>query len=168
MLGTRLAGYSPVGDTISALATIDAATRVGMTAGFVALGAGLVPYASALRDTVPGPAWVAAAVVGASSFAVAALPLPPDGSSTAHAVAAAVGYVGLAAVPLLAAAPLGRRCGARWVVASRWAGVVCGASLIASTLGPASGLAQRVGLTVGHGWIAATAVTLLRDRARAN
>lgn len=168
VLGTRRAGYSPTSDAISRLAATDASTRTGMTVGLALLGAGLPMYAVALRSRVPGPAWAAAAASGISSLAVAALPLPPSGDRPAHTLAAAVGYASLAAVPLLAATPLARRMGAGWAAPSRLAGLVCGTCLAATAFGPASGLLQRVGLAVGHGWIAASGLALLRrpDRAR--
>jgi hypothetical protein len=64
------------------------------------------------------------------------------------------------ALPLLAAAPvarLGHPGGAR---ASRAVAVVAGVCLVASTFGPAHGLWQRLGLTVGDGWIVVTALVL--------
>ncbi len=162
VLGRRQAGYSPISDAISQLAATDAPTRAGMTAGLALLGTGLPLYAVALRRVVPGPGWAAAATTGACSLAVAALPLPASGDRPAHAVAAVLGYASLAAVPLLAATPFARRMGAGWKAPSRLAGAVCGTCLAATTLGPASGLLQRAGLAVGHGWIAASAVALLR------
>ena len=39
---------------------------------------------------------------------------------------------------------------------------VSGASLLAATLGPYDGLFQRIGLTVGDAWIAASAARLAR------
>ncbi|HVL93263.1 MAG TPA: DUF998 domain-containing protein [Acidimicrobiales bacterium] len=163
VLGARTPGYSAVGDAISQLAATGAPEQVGMTAGLLALGLGLGAYGVALRAAVDGPAWASAVVTGAASLAVAALPLPANGADIpAHSFAAAAGYAALAAVPLLAAGPMARRAGGGWAAASRAAGIVCGACLLASGAGPASGLLQRAGLAVGHGWIAASALVLLR------
>lgn len=164
VLGTRLPGYSPVTGTISELAATDAPTRGAMTTGLVLLGTGLPLYSVALRDALPGPAWAAAALSGASTLAIAALPLTPHGDDLAHGIAAIIGYASLAAVPLLAARPLARRAEATWARSSWLAGAASGACLVASAAGTGAGLLQRVGLTVGHGWVAASALGLTGGR----
>ncbi|MGH9154682.1 MAG: DUF998 domain-containing protein [Acidimicrobiales bacterium] len=161
-LGTRLPGYSPTGDAISRLAATDAPTRWAMTAGLVVLGTGVGAYGLALRDTDRGPAWTAAFVCGLAGLAVAALPLSPDRGDGSHTVAAAVSYAALAATPLLAARAEGRAGHRRRAAVSVLAGAVCGACLAATSVAPLSGLFQRIGLTVGHGWIATSALRLLR------
>jgi hypothetical membrane protein len=73
--GARRPGHSPVEDPISSLAEIGAATRPSMTAALVVFGLGVPIYSAALRSTLAGPAWCAAAASGVSALVVAALPL---------------------------------------------------------------------------------------------
>jgi hypothetical membrane protein len=151
-LGATRDGYRPIDDAISRLAEEGAATRPAMTAGLVAFGIGVPLFGLALRRACPGPAWAAAVATGVATLGVAAFPLG-DGPDTAHAVAAGLGYATLAAVPLLAAPSMRGR--ARYVSVA--AGAVSALALAATTLGAAPGLWQRIGLTVGDGWIVATA-----------
>ncbi len=149
VLGARSEGYDPTRQAISRLAAVGASTRWGMTVALVALGAGMILFGVALR---PCRAWPLAVVNGLAVLAVAALPLG-DGYDTGHGVAAAAGYVTLAALPLAVAD--GRRL-------SLVTGLACGICLLASVLVTRDGLLQRVGLTMGHGWVVAAAVSLLR------
>jgi hypothetical protein len=110
-LGAGAAGYDPTRDAISRLAAYGAPTRVGMTAGLVALGAGMGLYGLALR---PRPVWILPVVNGGITLAVAAFALGGN-DDTAHGVfagraPAGVGghRRGLRAVP---AADDGRRPG---------------------------------------------------------
>lgn len=157
------APYSSIDDAISRLAAVGADTRWLMTAGFVTFGVSLPVYAWALRSRVPGRAWITAAATGVATLAVAATPL--DRSDTVdrlHAVFAGIGYLTLAATPLLAARPLlamGHRRLARTGIA---AGVTSALALAATTSGLPTGLFQRVGLTVSDAWIIATAVAITR------
>ena len=99
--------YSSIDDAISRLAAVGADTRALMTAGFVTFGVALPVYASALRRVVGGTAWMAAAATGIATLAVAATPLDHSATvDTWHGIAAGIGYVTLAATPLLAARPL--------------------------------------------------------------
>ncbi len=105
-------GYSGVDDAISRLAAVDSPVRGWMTAGFVAFGVGVPLFAQALRTTLAGPAWIAATVTGLATLGVACTPL--GRYDTAHFVFATIGYVSLAATPLLASRTLrdrGGRCG---------------------------------------------------------
>ncbi len=155
-------GYSPVDDAISRLAAIGASSRPIMTAGFVGFGVAVPVYAMALKAAVPGPAWKTAVATGAATLAVAAFPL--DTSSTidqVHAAMAALGYVTLAATPLLAARPLavaGHRRAASLSVA---VGVGSGLCLVGTLAGPAHGLLQRIGLTLGDAWLISSAAWML-------
>lgn len=157
------APYSSIDDAISRLAAVGSDTRWLMTAGFVTFGVSLPVYAWALRSGVPGRAWITAAATGVATLAVAATPL--DRSDTVdrlHAVFAGIGYLTLAATPLLAARPLlamGHRRLARAGVA---AGVTSALALAATTTGLPAGLFQRVGLTVSDAWIIATALAITR------
>lgn len=157
VLGMRADGYDPTRDAISRLAALGAPTRPAMTAGLLALGAGMTLYGLALR---PGRAWWLPVANGATAAAVAALPLG-GGYDTAHGVAAGLGYATLAAIPIatvpLWPGPSGR---ARLAVAT---GVACGLCLLASLLVAQDGLLQRVGLSIGHLWVVVSAVGLLRS-----
>lgn len=164
VLGRRLPGYSPVDDAISRLAAGGAPDRYVMTAGLVALGTGLPLYGSALRATLPGPAWVCATATGLATLGVATFPLGSPTPDRIHGIFAGIGYATLAATPLVAAAPLARSGRTGWARVSVAAGLVSGASLLATLAGPASGLFQRLGLTTGHAWIVAGAVDILRTK----
>lgn len=153
--------YSPIHDAISRLAEVGAPTRVGMTSGFVAFGLGVPLFALALREELPGPAWTTAMATGLATLGVGATPLGTSETvDLLHGALASVGYATLAVTPWLAAPQLG----AREARLSRAAAVVSGAALSATVVGPAHGLLQRVGLTVGDAWIVAMAVRMLRRR----
>ncbi len=154
--------YQPVEDTISRLAAVGATNRWLMTAGFVAFGVGVPLYARALRDAVPGCAWMAAVGTGVATLGVAAVPLEVSGAvDTVHDIAAGAGYVALAAIPLLAAPAFrtGRR--RRAATMSTAAGASCAVVLLSSLAGTATGALQRAGLGIGHAWVVASAVWML-------
>jgi hypothetical protein len=159
--------YSPIDDAISRLAAIGADTRPLMTAGFAVFGVALPVYASALRSAVGGAAWLTAAATGLSTLAVAAAPLDrSSGVDTLHGVAAGLGYVTLAATPLLAARPLlqhGHRALARFGLAS---GSVSAIALVLTTTNLPTGLFQRIGLTSADVWIATTGLLIAGGRLR--
>lgn len=161
--GTVQEDYSPVHDQISRLAAVDAPVRVLMTLGLVALGAGLVLFAAALRASIEGPAWVGAMVTGLASLGVAATPLGrTDRIDDLHATFAIVGYVSLVAIPLLAAGRLKRRGLARL---SLLVGILAGMCLVGSVLGlSGSGALQRAGLTLVHAWVVGVAASQVRER----
>ena len=153
-LGARAAGYDPTRDAISRLAALGAPTRPAMTAGLVALGAGMALYGLAVR---PDPAWPLPVVNGAVTLAVAALPLG-GAYDNAHGVAAGLGYLTLAAVPVA----VGRR------PRSVAFGVVSGVCLLLTVALDRDGLFQRVGLTVAQAWVAVSALALLRSPTRSS
>ena len=158
-------GYSPVDDAISRLAAIGSSVRPLMTGGFVVFGVGLVAYSTALRAVLTGPAWIAAAGTGLATIAVALAPL--DHSSTVdsfHAAFAGIGYLTLAATPLLAARPLARRGHRTLARLGAGIGVVAGLSLVATTTRLPTGLFQRLGLSVGDVWIVASAIAIAGGR----
>jgi hypothetical membrane protein len=161
VIGGRIVdGYSGIDEAISQLAAIASPARGVMSAGFVAFGVGVPLFAQALRRELGGPAWIAATVTGLATLGVAATPL--GRFDVAHYVAAAIGYASLAATPLLAAVTL-RRSGA--TRAANWStacGVASGVLLVASTLDPAHGLTQRLGLAVTDAWIVVAAATIIR------
>lgn len=154
-LGAGAEGYDPTRDAISRLAALGAPTRPAMTAGLVFLGAGMALYGLAVR---PHPVWPLAVANGVTALAVAALPL--GGSvDTSHGIAATLGYLTLAAIPVVAA----RGLRPAWARLSAATGAVSAACLLASALADRTGLFQRLGLTVAHVWIVVSALGLLRS-----
>jgi hypothetical membrane protein len=158
--GWATTGYSPRHDAISRLAAVGAPTRVAMTVGFVVFGVGLLAFAWPLRQAVRGRAWSAAAVCGLATLGVAAVPLGwiSDGL---HGGLAGLGYVALAAVPLLAAPDLMRRGHRASALASVVTAAVSAGCLLATTVATDHGLYQRLGLTVGDIWIVVAATVIL-------
>lgn len=161
------APYSSIDDAISQLAAVGSDTRWLMTAGFVTFGLSLPTFAWALRSTLPGRAWIAATATGLATLVVAATPLDQsDVVNRLHGLFAGIGYVTLAATPLLAARPLlakGHRRLARFGIA---AGVTSAIALTLTTTDLPTGLLQRIGLTAGDAWIIAAALTMRRDLVR--
>lgn len=160
----RLSGYSPVEDPISRLAARGASTRPLMTTGFVVFGVTVPLFAVPLRRWVRGRSWMMAVGTGLATVGVAATPLN-GGLDTLHGVCAGVGYITLAAAPLVAIRPLARSGRRGWCRFSVGAGLASAGGLAATVAGPASGLFQRIGLTIGDVWLAAAAADMLR-RAR--
>ena len=157
--------YSPVNDAISRLAAVHAPQRGIMTAGFVTFGVAVPLFGLALRDHLPGPAWMSAVGTGLATLGVAALPLDVSPAvDAAHGVAATAGYVTLAAVPLFAARPLARLGFRGAAAASAATGAASALCLAATVIGSRHGLFQRAGLTLGDAWVAATAVWILRTK----
>jgi hypothetical membrane protein len=163
----RTKGYSVVDDAISQLAAIGASTRPLMTAGFIGFGIGVPLYAAALRSALPGPAWTTALVTGVAAVGLAAAPLNESSAVDAlHNAAAGIGYVTLAATPLLAARPLAALGYRRAAAASVAVAAASGLCLAGTLAGPAHGLLQRLGLTIGDAWLVATSVWILSGRTR--
>jgi hypothetical membrane protein len=156
--GLLTEGYSPVDDAISRLAAVDVDTRWLMTAGFVAFGVGVPLFGLALREVLPGRAWIAAVVTGLATLGVALLPLDvSDTVDALHGVAAGTGYVALALLPVLASRPLRSR-------ASLVLGLAIAACLVLTLVEPIDGLAQRTGLTLGDLWILWASRAILTHR----
>jgi Protein of unknown function (DUF998) len=156
--------YSAVDSAISDLAAVGASTRVLMTVGFVVFGCGLIAFGLALRVVLEGRAWIAALVTGACTLGVAATPLKGWSGDTVHGAFAGVGYVAIVALPFLAAPSFARRGWTRGARLSLLTAAVSAVCLVAITFGPAHGLWQRLGLTVGDVWIVVTASCLLVAR----
>jgi len=154
-LGATAERYDPTRDAISRLAALEAPTRPAMTAGLVALGAGMALYGLAMR---PGPWWPLPVANGLTALAVAALPLGGSVDS-AHGAAATLGYLTLAAIPAVA----GRRLPRAWARLSLATGAASGLCLVASALVTRDGLFQRLGLTVAHAWVVVSALGLWRS-----
>lgn len=158
--GLTVDDYSMVDDAISQLAAVGSPVRWWMTAGFVAFGVGVTLFAQALRSSLGGAAWIAATITALATVGVAATPL--GRFDRAHDVFAAIGYLSLAATPLLASRELRRRGAAR---AARWSvacGIATAALLVASITVDANGLTQRLGLGITDLWIVAAAMAILR------
>jgi hypothetical membrane protein len=159
--GATTAGYSPAENAISDLAAVGASTRVLMTAGFVFFGFGLIAFGLALRVVLEGRAWIAALVTGACTLGVAATPLRGWSGDTVHGAFASAGYVAIFALPFLAAPVFARRGWTRGARLSVLMAAISAACLVATMFGPAHGLWQRLGLTVGDLWIVVTAAYFL-------
>ncbi|MFC0005309.1 DUF998 domain-containing protein [Micromonospora siamensis] len=121
-------GFDAVTGTISALAGHDATDRWIMTVALAGLGLCHLVTAAGLRPARPaGRALLA--LGGAATLAVAALPLPAGGGSSApHATAAAVAFGALALWPALAVA--GRRAPDRAAGLSTGTGTTAAAALL--------------------------------------
>ncbi|MGY6500990.1 MAG: DUF998 domain-containing protein [Acidimicrobiales bacterium] len=164
VVGSAIAdGYSLLEDPISRLAAVGVDTRPLMTGGFVVFGLSLPLYAAALRRSVEGPAWIAAATTGIATLAVAATPLDRSATVDAwHGVAAGAGYLTLVAVPLLAARPLFRSGHRTLAGAGVVAGAISATALVLTATALPTGLFQRIGLTVTDLWIVASAAAMWR------
>ena len=163
----RTDGYSILEDAISRLAAVGASTRWLMSAGFVGFSVGVAIYAYGLRSILDGPAWMAALIASIATLGVALFPLDHSGVvDLLHGAAAFTGYIALSALPLCTAPELSRRGHSRAARLSRVCGTISAAALAATLLGPAHGLFQRIGVTVGDAWIAGSALFLLRRQPR--
>ncbi len=153
MAGAQIQTYSPVGDAISELARSGTSTRGIMTFGFLIFAVGVGAAAIAIRGALPGRSWVALLGAAVSTAGVAATPL---GSrlEPGHRWFAGVGYLALALAPALAVGPL-RRLGRPLPAGIAAAiAITVGLSLVASAASDqTNGLFQRLGLTLGDGWI---------------
>ncbi|WP_426572244.1 DUF998 domain-containing protein [Aquihabitans sp. McL0605] len=165
--GARTPGYSPVDDAISRLAAVGAPERGLMTTAFVAYGAAVLVGSTALRASPLRRCWALAAVNGAATIAVAALPLEHSASmDTWHGVAAGVGYASITALPIVSAGPLRSLGYGRAADLAIAGGITSGACLVATTVSDANGFFQRLGLTVGDVWLVAAGFALFRAAAR--
>lgn len=154
---TNRGGYSPVHDTISQLAAVDANTRPLMTSGMVLFGLAVPAYALALRRTVPGGAWIAAAATGIATLGVAATPLDhSDLVDLLHQIAAGAGYVTLALVPVLARRSLHETGHHRLASFGTAMAVVSAIALPTSLVVEQTGFFQRLGLGAGDAFLIAS------------
>jgi hypothetical membrane protein len=95
-------GYSPIRDTISALAATGASDRWLMTSALAGLGACHVITALGLRPA-RRPGRVVLAAGGVATLLVATFPQPAHGNSVPHTIAATVAFISLGAWPIFAA-----------------------------------------------------------------
>lgn len=161
--GGRTPDYSPVNDAISRIAAVGAPNRDVMTAAFVAYGASVIVGSTALRASPLRRVWTIAAVNGAATIAVAALPLEHSASmDTWHGVAAGVGYVSITVLQLASAGPLRATGHDRAAALAIAGGVTSGICLVATTVSDANGFFQRLGLTVGDVWLISAGIALFR------
>ena len=160
--GVLAKGYSPVRQSISRLAAVDAPKRRLMTAGFICFGVTVPAYGLALRDALGGRAWLAATVSGVATLGAGAFALDTSSAiDRAHYGLAVVASSSLALTPILAAQSLSARGHDRAAAASRLIGVFSGVCLAAPAFLPPEGLLQRIGLTLAEGWITASAVAIV-------
>lgn len=162
--GATTEGYSPIDDAISDLAAVGASTRALMTIGFVVFGLGLIAFGIALRGALGDRAWIAAIATGVCTIGVAATPLGGWSGDTVHGIFASLGYLTIVALPLLASMSFARRGRRGWALASRLTAGGAALCLVATTLGPAHGLWQRLGLGIADVWIAVVALALVAAR----
>jgi hypothetical membrane protein len=159
--GSRTPDYSPIDDAISRIAAVDAPNQGLMTSAFVAYGVAVIVGSTALRTSPLRRAWSLAAINGAATIAVAALPLEhSDAMDTWHGIAAGIGYASITALPIVASGPL-RKLGYRRAASlSIVGGTISGLCLVATTVTEANGFFQRLGLTVGDVWLVSTGISL--------
>ncbi len=161
VLGATRSGYSPISGHISDLGALGTTTRAGMTAGFVVYGLGLPMYGAAAYARGRRVIGALAVVTGLSTLAVAAFPLG-TASDRPHVISAAIGYVTLAAIPIVGAVHSWRSGRRTSALVSAAVALASGAALVASLSGPQGGLWQRTGLTLSDLWVAGHAIALLR------
>jgi len=166
--GRRADGYAALDDAISRLAAKGAPTRSLMTAGFTCLGVTLPVFAYVRRDVLGSAAAASAVLSGLATLGAGLTRLDRSRSSDAvHVVFAVIGYASLSAAPALAASSLHRHGQRRVAALAPFVAALSGLCLSATAWGPKRGLFQRVGLTVGDAWLAATALSLLADGGQA-
>lgn len=157
--GARARHYSPLHDAISQLARIGAPTRPIMTAGFVGFGLLALPWARALARSLDDRRVLGSVgLAGLATLAVAALPLGGPLGDGAHALAAGLGYLGMATSPLLGARSMTGKAKA----ASYAVGAVSAVCLAGSLAGGYDGGLQRLGLGVVDAWFVVMAIRSLR------
>lgn len=164
VLGTA-EGYDPVSTTISHLAAQGREDRTWMQGGLLTLGAGLLLAGPALRGLAGRTPALLVSTTGAATLLVVATPLEGSLGGWPHLAAAGTGYLTLAGAALLGGWELRRR-GVE-PGASLALGAGCALALVASLVdGEHAGLWQRLGLSLGHLWVAAasTAVVLQARR----
>lgn len=163
--------FDPVRQTISELAAVDAPTQIFMTLMFVLTGAcHLVTAAYAPGLWLPGR--IALGLAGVALFAVAAFPLPAEGMSLEHRLAAMAGFVLLALWPVLSMRRgreypwLLRPVGA--VLSTVVVGATCVAFAVIESQPDATlvGFAERVAAYLESLWPAVVVLVMWRYRQR--
>lgn len=158
-------GFDPIRQTISELAAVDAPTQVFMTLMFVLTGVcHLISAVFAPGLWLPGR--IALGLAGIALLAVAAFPLPAEGTSPEHRYAAMAGFVLLALWPVLSMR-LGRQY--PWLLRPTWAvlsTLAVGATCVAFAWIEAQpdattvGLAERVAAYLESAWPAVVVLVM--------
>lgn len=168
LAGALSPGYDPVRQTISELAAGDAPTRVLMTVFFVLTGLSHLVTVTFARGI--GMAGRVAFLLGAlATLGVAAFPLPTvAGSSATHTAFAMIGFIFLAAWPILG---MRFRADYPWLV--RPIGSIAGTAILtalcvwfliiwSSHSSPVVGLVERVAADAESLWPAVVVTALFR------
>ncbi|HTT55399.1 MAG TPA: DUF998 domain-containing protein [Streptosporangiaceae bacterium] len=157
------ASYSPVRDTVSALAGLGGTDRWIMTSALFAVGGCYLATAAGLAG-LRAPARILLAVAGLSSIGIAASPEPAAGTTTRHLAWTALGAATITIWPAFT----GRRSpGQPLILGTRGAAVVTtvfagllGWLLIETQQGTLLGLAERVMTSIQTAWPFLVAVAL--------
>jgi len=153
-------GYSPVRDTISALAATGANDRWLMTSALAGLGLCHMVTALGLRPA-GRPGRIMLACGGVATVLVAAFPQPAHGNSVSHTIAATVAFISLGAWPILASRP--EPCGPLLTRAASAAATVGLLALVvwfaAEVHGGQRGLAERAAASAQALWPLAVVLT---------
>jgi hypothetical membrane protein len=154
--GVLFPGYSPLEDTISELAAVDAPTGVLMSLGLAAYSVGVGTSAWPLRRVIGRLAAVALALNATLTLGVLLTPLDRSvGTDLLHSVFAFLAYVSLVVTGPLSSPVLRRQGRIRWRRVSLIVGFATMLWLGASLGGTMPGLFQRLGLTTTHIWLMA-------------
>ena len=163
--GARAFDYSPLRDTISNLARIGAPTRPLMTSAFIGFGLLAPVWAFTVAQVLRAPGLrFSITTAGLGTLAVAAFPLGASFGDTPHAVAAGVGYVGMASSPFVGGRALAQAGRARAAALSYAVGTISAACLVGSLTGTADGGFQRLGLGVVDAWFVVLAIRVFRGQ----
>ncbi|GLY03835.1 membrane protein [Actinoplanes sp. NBRC 101535] len=155
------AGFDSTVDTISALAALDATDRWLMTAALVGVGIAHVVTALGLSRAAPAGR-IVLGLGGVATMLVAAFPLAPDASTTAHMTVATAAFVALAVWPALAWRRGPGPAALRPAVSSAAALVLLGLIgwfAVTLTTGDHVGLAERVAAGAQSLWPLATVLS---------
>jgi hypothetical protein len=186
--GRRQDAYQVRHEHISGLAARDATDPHVMTAGFAALGACTVVFASALERRLGPRAGIGPALIGVAGLATIAagtfrrdrrsnVPAPgePEGQSwvndvhdTAAVLGGMAGTVGLVALAPALARDEALRDLARSALGAAGASAGISAWFLRDVVRPGNGLLQRANVTIPLAFMARLALRLLRDPERAS
>jgi len=159
------ASYDPVTDTISALAGYGATDRLVMTGALVIVGVSHAVTASQIPEARTVGRCIYA-VGAAATLAVAALPLPVEGTSPAHAMAATVAFGALGAWPLFAYRPDAKAWALRRRASIAAGGVLLGlvgAFAISQQVDHIVGLTERIAAGAQALWPLVVVISLRRS-----
>jgi hypothetical membrane protein len=163
------AGYDSVRDTISVLAGRGATDRWVMTSALAGLGACHIATAFGLRPVgTAGRAVLATG--GVATLFVAGIPLPAEGSSRGHAIAAGTSFLALGAWPIFAARRSSSNTSQRVDVSLVVSGLLLGlvAWFVIELRRNRSGLAERAAAGAQALWPLVAVVTSRRAAKRSS